>query len=148
MEPWREAALSEIAALKPHWVAKHSWGPRTVEREDAIDLYTSFRGTRLGEREREHVLRLRYRPDWQVAGRRETFVDPEQPEREGREFWPAEGAVRGVNPNYRIDGQVAFTPCICLRGAWGYHSVLHSNESAEGSSLLGLLLELQEVIDE
>jgi hypothetical protein len=36
---------------------------------------------------------------------------------------------------------------ICLRGVWGYHSVLHTDKSMEGATLLLFLVELQEVLD-
>ena len=36
----------------------------------------------------------------------------------------------------------------CLRGAWGYHSVLHADRPMGDSTLLAFLLELQKVLDE
>jgi len=142
---WVDRALAEIDGLKRHWVKKYGWAPRrTVQRDDAakptaVDLYVDLRGRRLGDK--TYVLRLRYLPDWQVAGRREAFVDPSGPAEPDVASWPPSGSVRGINPNNA-------PPVICLRGVWGYHSVLHSNERPDGSTLLGFLLELQKVIDE
>ena len=145
MGDWREEALDEIEALKPYWIYKHGWDPRVVEGDDAVDLFVHLRGMRLGGE--TYLLRLRYQSDWQTAGRREAFVDPKQSSQAGLEFWPPEG-IRGINPKHRPDPEGPIVPCICLRGAWGYHSLLHANENAEGTSLLTFLLELQEVIDE
>jgi hypothetical protein len=137
---WREDARAEIDGLKPHFVAKYGWSPRVVEPDgtDWLDLIVTFVSKRLGGR--VLALRLRYQPDWQIAGRREEFVDPREPSREGLEHWPPPG-VRGINPEHN-------PPCICLRGVWGYHSVLHSDTPMGDTTLLGFLLELQAVLDE
>lgn len=145
MGEWRQEALEEIEGLKPYWIRKHGWDPNVVERDDAVDLLIRLRGRRLGDK--VYLLRLRYQEGWQTAGRREAFVNPEDPSQEGREFWPTE-AIRGVLPEHRPDSAGPIIPCICLRGVWGYHSLLHANESAAGTSLLTFLIELQGVIDE
>jgi hypothetical protein len=142
---WREEAIAEIESLKPYWVRKHGWDPSVLQDDDAIDLFVRLKGRRLGSK--AYQLRLRYQEDWQTAGRREAFVDPDDRIREGVEFWPPTG-IRGINPEYRPPTGGPIIPCICLRGVWGYHSLLHANESAEGTSLLGFLLELQQVVDE
>lgn len=135
---WREDAEAEIADLKPHFVAKHEWSPRVVQHEgkDVLDVLLSFRSARLeGQR---FLLRLRYLPDWQIAGRREAFVDPEEPGSEGVKHWPR--GFGAVKPDHN-------PPCICLRGVWGYHSVLHTDRPMGDSTLLNFLLELQKVLD-
>lgn len=141
MATWREGACAEIRGLKPHFVSKYGWLPHVIEPEgtDVLDLIVMFHSKRLDGR--ELALRLRYQPDWQIAGRREAFVDPREPSHEGREHWPPAQGVRGVLPEHN-------PPCICLRGAWGYHSVLHVDQPMGGTSLLELLLELQAVLDE
>lgn len=143
MVGWRDAAREEIAGLKPRFVAKHGWSPQVIERDgaDVLDLIVTLRSNRLGGR--VLALRLRYQPDWRVAGRREAFVDPNDLSREGIEYWPpASGPnVRGINPRRN-------PPCVCLRGVWGYHSVLHPNEPMGDTTLLNLLLELQAVLNE
>ena len=139
MEAWREEAVEEITNLKPYWVRKHSWKPEHVAGDEAIDLFVRMRSGRLGGR--EFLLRLRYLLDWQVAGRRETFVNPEDRSEDGTEFWPPHESVRGVNPQHQ-------PPAICLKGCWGYHSVLHAAERPDGTTLLGFLVELQGVLDE
>jgi hypothetical protein len=137
---WREAALAEVRGLKPHFVAKYGWNPVVSETPDGpVDLVVTIGGKRLGDR--AYALRLRYLPDWQIAGRREAFVDPDDHTSEDLANWPPADTVRGVNPNHN-------PPCICLRGVYGYHSVLHTNERPTGTTLLGFLLELHAVIDE
>lgn len=144
MESWREAALAEVRGLKPHFIAKHGWNPELVaeggaDADGPVDLIITLHGRRLGER--VYALRLRYQEDWQLAGRREAFVDPSDHAAEGSAFWPPDGAVRGINPHNN-------PPAVCLRGVYGYHSVLHTNERPTGTTLLGFLLELQAVLDE
>lgn len=136
---WREAAHREVRSLKPHFVEKYGWDPQVTETDDAIDVVFTLRGKNLGDR--VYALRLRYLPDWEDAGRREAFVDPDNPTVEGLEHWPPANTVRGVNPQHA-------PRCICLRGVFGYHSVLHSNERSNGATLLNFLLELQGVIAE
>ena len=143
---WRTVALADINGLKRHWVEKHGWRPEIADSDEVVDVFVCLSGRRLGEK--AYVLRIRYQSDWQTAGRREAFVDPDDHAREGIEFWPPEQTIRGVNPNYRPQVPGPVIPCICLRGVWGYHSVLHSTERPDGTTLLGFLLELQEVIDE
>src|SRR4051794_890115 len=138
MQEWREAALSEVRGLKPHFVAKHGWNPMIVadanEGEDGpVDVLITLRGPRLADQ--VYALRLRYLEDWQVAGRREAFVDPTDPATEGVVHWPAANTVRGINPQHN-------PPAICLRGVYGYHSVLHTEQRPDGTTLLCFLLEL------
>jgi hypothetical protein len=139
MEAWREEALTEIKGLKPYWTAKHDWHPQHVASDETIDLYVRLQSRRLEGR--VFLLRLRYLSDWQAAGRRETFVNPKECTQEGIEFWPPHDTVRGVLPQHQ-------PPAICLKGVWGYHSVLHKSERPDGTTLLGFLLELQGVLDE
>ena len=143
---WREAALDEARGLKPHFLDKYHWRPTVVETDDAVDVVVRLQGRRLAGR--GYALRLRYQADWQVAGRREAFVDPDDHARCGLEHWPPDQAIRGVNPSHRPQPAGPVVPCICLRGVYGYHSVLHANERPTGATLLGFLLELQAVIDE
>lgn len=138
---WREDARGEIDGLKAHFVSKYGWSPRVIEpedeNEDVFDLVATLRSKRLGGG--IFALRLRYLPDWQVAGRREAFVDLSDPSLEGHQHWPRD--VQAIKPEHN-------PPCICLRGVWGYHSVLHADRPMGDSTLLGFLLELQQVLDE
>ncbi len=144
MPDWREAARAEIAALKPYYVAKHGWQPEVVEREDALDLFVHLRGRRFPGK--EYLLRLRYLADWQSAGRHEAFVDLGDRERADPTFWPPEG--NGLNPNYRREPTGPVIPCICLRGVWGFHSLLHTEQPIdESATLQRFLVELQSVMD-
>jgi hypothetical protein len=143
---WRQTALAEANAVKAAFAERHGWAPVVDVGEEAVDLFVRLHGKHLGEK--TYLLRLRYLPDWQLAGRRESFVDPDDRSREGREFWPPAAAVRGVNPDYQPDPGAPVMPCVCLRGVYGYHSVLHTNERPDNTTLLRFLLELQGVIDE
>jgi hypothetical protein len=139
---WRENARTEIEALKPYYVRKHRWRPEVVESEETVDLFVRLRGRRFpGE---EYLLRLRYLPDWQTAGRREAFVDPNDPDDTDARLWPPAG--NGLNPDYQHNG--ARVPVICLRGVWGFHSVLHPEQPMdESATLQRFLVELQKVMD-
>lgn len=141
MDAWRDSTLAEIGELKPRLVHRHGWNPQVIEHDDSIDLFVHLRGTRTPEM--AYVLRLRYLADWQIAGRREAFVDPDHPDIAGSEFWPPEGD--GLNPNYMHQNLI--TPVICLRGTWGFHSVLHTDRPMDGTPLLILLVELQSILN-
>jgi hypothetical protein len=85
--------------------------------DEGLDLFVRLRrGSTDGE---TFILRLRYCTDWKVAGRRESFVNPDNFAKAGREWWPRE--VSGINPDHNP------TPAICLPGCWGFHSVLHTD---------------------
>jgi hypothetical protein len=137
---WREDARAESEGLKPYFVQKYGWAPRSAEPDgqDALDLYVTLTSKRLDGQ--VFMVRLRYLPDWQVAGRRETFVNPQTADEEGTAHWPPQG-VPSINPQHD-------PPVICLRGVWGYHSVLHADRPMGDSTLLTFLLELQRVLDE
>jgi hypothetical protein len=139
---WRADALAEIAALKAYYVETYGWQPEVVETEEAVDLFVRLRGRRFPDK--EYLLRLRYRPDWKTASRREAFVDPADRDYADPKFWPPEG--NGLNPNYAHNGRP--TPVICLRGVWGFHSVLHTDQPMnESATLQHFLVELQRVMD-
>jgi hypothetical protein len=142
---WREEAVNEITRLKSYWVDKHGWQLEHVDADEVVDLFVRVHSRRLG---RTFLLRLRYLPDWQTTGRRETFVNPDDRTQEGIEFWPPHGSVRGINPQYQPQPNGPVIPCICLKGVWGYHSVLHAGERPDGTTLLRFLVELQGVFDE
>jgi hypothetical protein len=139
MPDWRAKALEEIANLKPYWVERYGWRPEHETSDEAIDLFVRMRSRRLGDR--EFLLRLRYLSDWQSAGRRETFVNPDDRGEDGTTFWPPHSAVRAINPQHQ-------PPAICLKGVWGYHSVLHAGERMDGATLLDFLIALQRVFNE
>lgn len=128
--------MDDIASLKASWVMKHRWAASAAQVTDATDLYIEFRRKR--EPDRRYVLRLRYQSGWKGAGRREEFVNPSDYSDCGPQYWPQN--VDGINPTHN-------PPAICLKGSWGYHSVLHTGESAEGTSLNRFLKELQQVMD-
>lgn len=136
---WRNKGIAEVERLKPHWVSKYGWSPTVKESAEgeALDLFIRLKSKR--HRDAAFLLRLRYQPDWETAGRRETFVDPKQPTIAGSRHWPTE--IRGVLPTHD-------PPVICLRGTHGFHSVLHTDRPMGETSLLELLLELQRVMDE
>src|SRR6266545_3555749 len=107
MGDWRAEAYAEIAALKRYYVDKYGWQPDVVESQEAVDLFVRLQGRRFPDK--EYVLRLRYLPDWQGAGRREAFVDPDDRDHTDSKFWPPEG--NGLNPNYRPEPTAPPIPC-------------------------------------
>ena len=140
MSGWRDEALDEIAALNPRLVEKWCWRPSVAVADDHVDLFVWLRRRSEG---RDYVLRLQYLPDWASAGRREDFVDPADFARAGQDYWPRN--VEGVNWNYQPQpGRVV--PAICLKGVFGYHSVLHRGELMQGATLSRFLRELQGVM--
>lgn len=140
---WRKKALDEIASIKPVWNERYRWNPMVRLPKEApeveaaqVDLYLSFRGKRTGTR--QYLLRLRYASDFETAGRREAFVNPENVEEEGPQFWPSIGSP--FNPTHS-------PPAVCLEGAWGFHSVLHRERDGRRANLNKLLMEIQRCLD-
>ncbi len=138
---WREAALADAASINPRFVKKYGWQPRLDDsHDDYIDLFLHLRGKKLGDH--EYLLRLRYLEDWQKAGRREDFANPDKSEEVGRPFWPPLNTVNGVNPDHQP------VPAICLKGVYGYHSVLHANDPMSEAPVGRFLLELQKACNQ
>ncbi len=139
-ETWRERALAEIAAIKPAWEKRYRWAPDVREGDGLIDLFVRFssRGASPNEEEKQFVVRLRYESDFETAGRREVFVNPENYEEEGIEYWPQ--GVQGINPGNN-------PPAICLEGTWGFHSVLHRDRDGRSANLNRLLIEIQRCLN-
>jgi hypothetical protein len=142
VEDWQDRAQAEIRGIKPVWAAKYGWKPKVQAREDAIDLYVSFARRPSGppstEPPQRFVLRLRYESGFETAGRREAFVNPGDPDEEGRQFWPT--GVSGILPEHN-------PPAICLEGTWGFHSVLHRERDGRRATLNRLLMEIQECLN-
>lgn len=137
---WKAEALEEIECLKPRWVARFGWAPSVRNEEEHIDLFVRVMRRRCSED--VFLLRLRYEPDYKTAGRREAFVNPDNLEEEGLEFWP--DGVRGFK---RHEGKQK-PPMICLEGTWGFHSNLHRDRDGRTASLNRLLMEVQGCMDE
>lgn len=131
---WVDAALAEIDGLSDRLVLRHAWAPSVGRGADHLDLFVWIR-RRAGA---DHVLRVRYLADWRVAGRREDFVDPEDFTQAGPCWWPQ--GVHGVNAAHG-------PPCICLRGFWGFHSVLHPGGEPAARPLGVMLRDLQTQMD-
>jgi hypothetical protein len=134
-EKWRDRARAEIRSLKEFWIRKHGWSPlvRNGEAEaleGPIDLYVHLIRNR-----RSFVLKLRYEQDFETAGRREAFVNPEDLDVTGIEFWPHD--VNAIKAGHT-------PPAICLEGTWGFHSALHKERDGRLANLNKLLLELQQ----
>lgn len=132
---WRETAHGEIQSIKPHWVQRYGWSPSLRECGEHIDLYVHLNSCTL---ERTFVLRLRYEHDFELAGRREDFVDPDNLQVEGAQFWPA--GVSGFNPGNN-------PRTICLEGTWGFHSLHHKERDPGAANLNKLLMEVQKCIN-
>ncbi len=150
-EGWREKALAEIRSIKPHWAAKYEWGPEVKEQDDRIDVYAHFtqRSKKAGGssektgdspgKPKRFVLRLRYKSDFETAGRLEAFVNPENLEEEGSQYWPS--GVSGFNPT-------GSPPSICLEGTWGFHSFHHRERDGRRANLNKLLMEIQKCLNQ
>lgn len=136
---WREAALGEIRAIKPLWAQRYGWTPRTEADNGRIDLFVHLTKKAPDARGRsKFLLRLRYEPDYQTAGRREEFLDPEDPAQAGTAFWPSGiGAFKPENN----------PPAICLEGTWGFHSNLHKDRDGRRANLNKLLMEIERCLN-
>lgn len=132
---WRTNALAEIRGIKPHWGQRYGWAPVVRERDGCIELFVRFNSRKLG---RTFTLRLRYQNDFETAGRREAFVDPENLDVEGLEFWPPEKGAFKRNHN---------PPAICLEGTYGFHSHLHKDRDGRQANLNRLLIEIQQCLN-
>lgn len=140
MIEWRDKALAEIASIKPYWARKYGWNPTHVERDDAIDLYVRFERRAGADPDKRSIfaLRLRYKENYETAGRIETFVNPENLDEEGIAFWPV--GVSGINP-----GENPQT--ICLEGTWGFHSHHHRERDGRTARINRLLMEVERCIN-
>lgn len=135
-EEWRGRARREIDGIRPYWRERYGWDPQVTEQEDAIDLFVRFSQRQpAGTAPREYMLRLRYQSDFETAGRREAFVNPEKPLDVGPGFWPAGGPFR---PNESL---------ICLEGTYGFHSNLHRDRDGRLAQLNRLLMEIQKLLN-
>lgn len=135
-EDWRKAARSEVAAIKERWADKYGWAPAVEETDGRLDLYVTLRREQAPDR--EYMLRLRYEADFQTAGRREQFVDPQNRADAGKPYWPQ--GVRGFKPNRN-------PPAICLEGTFGFHSDLHRDRDGRRANINKLLLEVQQCMN-
>jgi hypothetical protein len=139
-EEWRQKALAEIKTIKPAWAAKYGWDPEVREDDGCIDLVVRLTRRAASTRPPSRfVLRLRYQSDFETAGRREAFVNPENLAEEGPQFWPS--GVRGFNPTNS-------PATICLEGTWGFHSFHHRERDGRRANLNRLLLEIQKCLNE
>lgn len=130
---WKERAIDEIASVKLQFIKRHEWQLQTIVDKSQVVLYVRLRHKSHPERIR--IFRLVYGPGFPQERPREGFVDPENWDREGTEFWIDDGEQafkRTHNP-----------PVICLEGTWGFHQVLHRERDPLRANLNKLLLEVQ-----
>ncbi len=136
---WKKQAQAEIASVKEHFINLHGWVITSEEALERITLFVRLRHTNHPERIR--VLKLEYGPEFPQVRPREGFVDPNDYQKDGLEFWiddsqQKQAFKREHNP-----------PVICLEGTWGFHSVLHKERDPMRASLNKLLLEIQQCFD-
>lgn len=134
---WRKQALAEIASVKPRFIKKHEWQLTTDQEPDKVVLFIRMRHK--NHPERVHVLKLTYGAGFPNERPRESFVDPNNYDNEGLEFWIDDGNhafKRTHNP-----------PSICLEGTYGFHHVLHKDRNPLVASLNKFLLEAQQCFD-
>ena len=134
----RGRARRGALGLKPHFVAKYRWAPVVIDTEEAVDIVVTLSGKALGDR--PQALRLRHLPDWEIAGRRETFVDPEDHAVEGRQFWPSNG-IRGITPTI-------CRPASACAGSTAITPSCTATSAQRARCLLGFFLELEAVTGE
>ena len=130
---WKVAARAEIESIKDHFAKKHGWRIFVREEPECILLFVEFRHA--FKPENRKVLCLSYGPHYPSERPRESFVNPDNFNEEGSQFWID-------------DGQKAFKsrqnpPVICLEGTWGFHHKLHRDRPPEKAILTKLLLEIQ-----
>lgn len=130
-----DRARAEVRGIKRFWADKYGWAHLAEEGDDYLHLFITFR--RVKEPDRTYVLRLRYEKDFETAGRRETFVDPGDRGRDGKDFWPSGQA-------FKVDQS---PPAICLEGTYGFHSQLHKDRDGRAANLNRLLMEIQQCMD-
>jgi hypothetical protein len=142
MTGWREKALAEIEGIKATWGERYGWDPQWRDTEGTIDLFVRFARANAEESATDAservVLRLRYEPDFETAGRRESFVNPRDWDEEGLQFWPR--GISAIKPENA-------PPAICLEGTWGFHSALHRDRDGRRASLNRLLMEIQRCLN-
>lgn len=131
---WCEQARLEIASVKPHFIRRHKWQLTTREEQDKIILFVRLQHKYHTDRIR--VLKLTYGPGFPRERPRESFVDPNDYDSEGLEYW--------IDDNNRAFKSNHNPPVICLEGTWGFHQVLHKERDPFRASLNKLLLEVQQ----
>jgi hypothetical protein len=137
-DEWRERARKEIEGIKPYWNEQYGWDPHLEDGLDAIDLFVRFSEAQpSGATPRTYLLRLRYQSDFETAGRREAFVNPDKRTEEAPGFWPSSGG--GV---FRSNESQ-----ICLEGTFGFHSHLHRERDGRVANLNRLLMEIQKILN-
>lgn len=134
---WQRQALAEIASIKQRFIEKHGWQLKVAEDAECITLYVRLHHRRHPERIR--MLRLDYGPGFPGERPREGFVNPDDLEQEGIEYWIDDGNG-AFKPQHN-------PPVICLEGTWGFHHVLHRDRDPRRASLNKLLLEIQQCFD-
>jgi len=131
------AARQEIAAIKPAYIKSKGWRVRALEdKEDGcIRLFVE-----MPLKEKRYVLRLTCGLDMPEERPREAFVNPDNWDEEGRQFWPSGGPFRPEE-----HGGI-----VCIPGVWGFHNILHRgdpNHPPQEQSILRTLLMIQGQLD-
>ena len=130
---WRELVRKEIKSIKPYLIQKHSWEISLKEQENQNFLYV--RMCHRQHPENVKILRLGYGPNFPNERPHEDFVNPDNFDEAGIQYW--------IN-----DGQQAFKtdrvpPVICLQGTWGFHHDLHKEKDPLQANLNRLLRDVQ-----
>ncbi len=136
-DDWQARAHAEIASIKAMWAEKYGWSPEVVDAETIVDLLVHFRRRHPGSEPATFLLRLRYESDFETAGRREMFVNPNNPNEEGPEWWPKNVSA------FKIE----VPPRICLEGTYGFHSHLHRDRDGRRANLNRLLMEIERCLN-
>lgn len=133
MDPLHEAR-AQISGIKRRFVEKYGWELKIDQGDGILTLYVTMRHSRTA---RQYTLRLIFTRSFPSEMPKETFVNPENHNQEGREFWPNDNGRA-----FRSDGR------ICIRGVYGCDNVLHRNQfNPYDRQLVETLLEIQNQID-
>jgi hypothetical protein len=131
------AARREIAAIKPPYVKSKRW--RIQVREDK-ELGRIHLFVEMPHKQGRYILRLTCGLNMPDERPREAFVNPDDWEETGPQFWPSGGPFR---PNEH--GGI-----ICIPGVWGFHEILHRgdpNHPPQEQNILRTLLMIQGQLD-
>ena len=130
---WRELVRKEIKSIKPYLIEKYAWGITFKEEENHIFLYVRMRHGQ--HHEKVKVLRLVYGPKFPKERPREDFVNPDNFDEDGIQYW--------INDQQQAFKTDRVPPVICLQGTWGFHHDLHKEKDPLQANLNRLLRDVQ-----
>lgn len=132
-EKWQDLARGEINSIKQHFVQKYGWEIQAKDADDCIHLFVRMQHSR--DSGNIKVLRLTYGPKFPNERPREEFVNPDNYEESGLEYW--------IEDNTHAFKTNRNPPAICLQGTWGFHHSLHRDRDPLQANINQLLRDVQ-----